>query len=295
MRRLLIDVTPVIEALELTTKSVLGGELVGSYKSRFKGRGVEFEGYTDYTEQDDADLIDWKASTRSNKLLVKEYIEERNLRILFLIDCSNSMVYTTARKLKAEFAGEVAISLAFLMIKNADHVGFAMFNDRIVKSKQPEGGFTQYYALIDALLSPDNYGGGYNLNNAIKFTFTYTKPRTVVILLTDFLGPWSDWQDTIKTYSRKFELLVFMIRDPADFELPKTKSEVVLRDPFSNQRIHLAGKHIRDRYREYVKQQEKRLKDFFDGLGIGFLKLDSSKPFAEPIIEFFKMRKATWR
>lgn len=295
MRRLLIDVTPVIRALELTTKSALGGELIGSYKSRFKGRGIEFEGYEEYNPDEDAEMIDWKASTRANKLLVKEYIEERNLNIFFLIDVSNSMIYTTGKKLKAEYVGELVASLAFLMLKNADHVGFALFNDKIVEEQPPRGGTLQYYKIVDTLLNSQNYGGGYDLGKALNFAFNYMKPKSMLILITDFIGLKPNWQDILRINARRFDVITLMIRDPADSTLPKTKKGVVIRDPFSNKRIYIHGEKVRERYSEYVKQQEKSIANFFTGLGISFLRLDTSKSFVEPVITFFSERKAKWR
>lgn len=291
MRRLLINVTPVIKALELVTKSALGSELIGSYKSRFKGRGIEFEEYSEYTPEGDAKLIDWKASIRANKLLVKEYTEERSLNIFFLIDVSNSMIYTTGKKLKAEYVGELVISLAFLMIKNADRVGFALFNDRIVKEHVPQGGLIQYYRIIDNLLNAQNYGGKYNFSNALDFVSTYVKPKSMLIIISDFIGLRPGWQDILRREAEKFDIITFMVRDPADRVLPETKRGVVLRDPFSDKKIYLRGEKIRERYESYVRQQEKDIENFFTSLGISFLRLDTSKSFVEPIISFFNERK----
>ncbi len=294
MRRLLIDAIPVINSLELTTKSALGGELIGSYKSKFRGRGIEFEEYADYKPGDDASMIDWKASMRSNKLLIKEYAEERSLNIFFLIDVGNSMIYTTGKKLKAEYVGELVISLSFLMIKHADQVGFALFSDKIVQGHVPQTGLTQYYRIIDNLLNAQNYGGGCDLSKALEFALTYVKPKSMLLLVSDFIGLRPGWQDMLRKCTQKFEIITFMIRDPADAVLPKTKRSVVLKDPFSEKRIHIHGEKIREKYEAYVKQYEKSIADYFRSLGISFLRLDSSKSFVEPIISFFKERKVKW-
>jgi len=299
MRRLLIDATPLIKTLELTTKSALGGELLGSYRSRFKGSGLEFEGYKDYLSGDDASRIDWKASFRTNKLIVKEYAEERNLDIFFLIDVSNSMIYTTGKKLKAEYVGELVISLSYLMIKNQDHVGLAMFTDKIVKQKAPKGGNLQYYEIIESLLNPQNYGGDKDFKKALEFTFDYIKPKSMLIIITDFISIKPDWQELLKNNSRRFDIITFMIRDPADLVIPKSQREVLLKDPFSNKRISLRGEKVRERYAEHVKQQEKNIATFFTDLGISFLRLDTSKSFTEGVITLFKERrlerKSKWK
>jgi len=292
MRKLLVDVTPLLKALELTTKSELGGELIGSYKSRFRGRGVEFEQYADYTSGDDATLIDWKASIRTNKVLVKEYSEERNLRIFFLVDVSNSMVYTSGKKLKAEFVGELVISLAFMMIKNSDRIGFAMFSDKINESSPISGGLIAYYNLIDSLVSTENYGGGYDLAQALDFTFSSVKPKSIVIIISDFIGLKDNkWQEFIEVNSRKFDIITFMVRDPADAVLPKSKRGVVLKDPFSNKKVHIEGDKVREQYAQFVKNQEKQIKDFFMDKDVSFLRLNTRESFVEPVINFFHGRR----
>ncbi|MCG2718215.1 MAG: DUF58 domain-containing protein [Nanoarchaeota archaeon] len=292
MKKLLIDVTPVIQAFELTTKSALGGKLLGSYKSRFRGKGVEFEDYTEYSPGDDSNAIDWRASVRSNKVLIKEYTEERSINIFFLIDVSSSMVYTTGKKLKAEYAGELIISLAFLMIKNSDNVGIALFNDKIIKRYAPQRGLTQYYKIINTLLNSQNYGGGCDFSNALKFSFGFVRPKSLIIIVSDFIGMGSNWQDILKINAERFDIIIFMVRDPADSVLPKTKREVILKDPFSNKTIRLSGKKVGEKYEKYVKQQEEDIKKFFTNLGISFLKLDTGESFAEPVIRFFNERKA---
>ncbi|MBU4502882.1 MAG: DUF58 domain-containing protein [Nanoarchaeota archaeon] len=292
MKKLLIDVTPVIQAFELTTKSALGGKLLGSYKSRFRGKGVEFEDYTEYSPGDDSNAIDWRASVRSNKVLIKEYTEERSINIFFLIDVSSSMVYTTGKKLKAEYAGELIISLAFLMIKNSDNVGIALFNDKIIKRYAPQRGLTQYYKIINTLLNSQNYGGGCDFSNALKFSFGFVRPKSLIIIVSDFIGMGSNWQDILKINAERFDIITFMVRDPADSVLPKTKREVILKDPFSNKTIRLSGKKVGEKYEKYVKQQEEDIKKFFTNLGISFLKLDTGESFAEPVIRFFNERKA---
>lgn len=295
MRKLLINVAPVIKALELTTKSAIGGELLGSYKSRFRGRGIEFEEYGEYTPGEDASFIDWRASIRAHKLLIKEYLEERSLRIYFLVDVSNSMVFTTGRKLKAEYVGELVISLAFLMIKNSDQIGYALFNDHIVVESSPQVGMTQYYRLIENLLNAQNYGGGYDFSKALEFTFNILKPKSMLIIISDFIGLSPGWQDTLRKGMEKFDIMTFMVRDPADSILPKIKRGVVLKDPFSDKKIRIYGKEVREKYEQYVKQQEKDIAHFFEGLGISFLRLDTSELFAGPVIRFFNERKKQWR
>ena len=103
MKELKVDLKPLLKKLEgFMQAGKVESTSLGSYRSVFKGEGSEFIGYKVYTPDDDASLIDWKASMKANKLLVKEFIEERNLDIFFLIDASSSMTLGSIDKLKCE-------------------------------------------------------------------------------------------------------------------------------------------------------------------------------------------------
>ena len=80
-----LDLSEGIKRLKILTAQIVNTSIVGGYKSVFKGRGLEFEDYRQYTPNDDASLIDWKASVRSKELFIREFVEERNLNVYFLI------------------------------------------------------------------------------------------------------------------------------------------------------------------------------------------------------------------
>src|SRR6056297_1611562 len=99
------------------------------YKLIFRGKGLEFDGYRNYSQgDDDASMIDWKASNRGNNLVVRKYIEERDLKIVSVIDVSENMVFGSTNKLKCEYAAEFAAALAHLIITSNDQIGFIFYN-----------------------------------------------------------------------------------------------------------------------------------------------------------------------
>src|SRR3989344_534398 len=210
-RKLKIDLTKNIKKLEITTRKLVGSGLVGSYKSAFKGRGLEFTNYRDYTQNDDASAIDWKASVRTGKLLIKQYEEERKIDVFFLIDVSSSMVFGSTDKLKNEYAAELAASLAFTTLEAGDEVGFALFNDQIQVVSNPLSGKKQFFKLAKVLSDPRNYGGNYDLNNSVKFLLAFLPPGTLLIIISDFIGLKGDWTHYLRTASGKFDIVAIMI------------------------------------------------------------------------------------
>jgi len=131
-KELKLDLSEGIKRLKILTTQIVNTKFVGGYKSVFKGRGLEFKDYRPYTPDDDASTIDWKASVRANKLFVRDFEEERNLNVFFLVDVSSSMVYGSIDKLKIEYVGELTAALSFVVLNAGDSVGFALFSDRIV-------------------------------------------------------------------------------------------------------------------------------------------------------------------
>ena len=119
----------------------------------------------------------------------------------------------------------------------------------------------------------------------------------MLVIVSDFIGLKSGWQDILKVNAQRFDIMAFMIRDPADTILPKAKKGVTLKDPFSDKKIRLQGEKIKEQYEKYVKQHEKSIADFFTGLGANFLRLDTSKSFVGPVIRLFNERKkvAKWK
>ena len=202
-----LDLSEGIKRLKILTAQIVNTSIVGGYKSVFKGRGLEFEDYRQYTPNDDASLIDWKASVRSKELFIREFVEERNLNVYFLIDVSSSMVYGSIDKLKMEYAGELAAALSYVVLNAGDSVGFALFNDKIVKNVPPIIGPMQYHNLVTALVNPNHYGGKYNLDEALKFILAFLKQASIVIIISDFIGLKNDWERYIRVVSKKFDLI----------------------------------------------------------------------------------------
>ncbi len=288
-----INIPYAIKQLEIVTKNLVTTKLIGDYKSIFKGRGLEFDSYREYTEQDDSSLIDWKASSRVNKLLVKQFVEERNLDVFFLVDTSSTMLFGSTEKLKIEYATELVASLSYIILRSGDKVGLAIFNNNIVKLLPLQQGNKQFFIISNTLVNQSFYGGPYNISNAIKFLMKYLKKGTMLIIVSDFLGLEDNWQNSIKNAAQKFDVISMMIRDPRDRSLPPNY-KVVLEDPYSDSRIIIDSNKIRQQYQSYVNQEETNIKKSFLNSRADFLLLSTDQSFFEPLLHFFRERQRRW-
>lgn len=286
-----IDVRDPIKKLALVTKELVSSSFVGNYKSAFKGKGLEFEGYREYSPTDDASLIDWKASVRSGgKLLVKEFVEERNLTVFFLVDSSDSMVFGSIVKLKHEYTAELVSSLAYAILQAGDGVGMAMYGDRVVATVPSQVGAKQFYAVLRQIAEPRNYGGQSNLEAGLKFAVSTLERGTLVIIVSDFLNPGGNWQSYLKTASRKFEVVGVMVRDARDRELPEGVGQIVLSDPTTGKQLLVDVDKVKGKYEAMAKAQEKDIHDVFLKSRADFLALSTSTPFIHDVVNFFRKR-----
>jgi uncharacterized protein (DUF58 family) len=291
-KMLRVNVVSLIQKLEIILKILVDTQIISRYRSVFKGKGLEFEDYRAYTTQDDASRIDWKASVRSNQLLVKLFREERELDVYILLDASSSMIFGSTEKLKLEYAAEVAAAFSFLVLEAGDKAGLVMFNDKIVKIIPTSVGKKHFQIILHSLVNPKFYGGSYNLQNALNFVMKISKQRGLVIIVSDFIGMKKGWEDALKLASVKFDVIGIMVRDPRDEKLPEDDvGQVVIQDPYSDSALLIDPKKIRELYEEYVRRDEEKLQRAFLNSNADLIKLSTKEPFIRPLIEYFIMRR----
>ncbi|MBI4154270.1 DUF58 domain-containing protein, partial [Candidatus Woesearchaeota archaeon] len=260
-RALNIDLHLIRRKVEALTKRIVQTHILGEYTSIFRGGGLEFDGYKEYTQDIDATKIDWKASIRSKKLLVKTYRDLRELQVYFLIDVSSSMVFGSAEKLKNEIAAEFALALAYIIQSAGDQIGLITFNDSVSKIIEPNKGIHQYYKIANHLLSPEVYGGKFSLGNAADFVVKRIKRKnTIIILISDFYGqPLENWKESMKNMAVKFDTFCIIVRDKRDKELPEDIGLVMVEDPSTGKKVIIESRLLSKRYHEITKKQDETL------------------------------------
>ncbi len=298
MRELRFDFTTPIKKLEISPLwHPAKGIFASKYASVFKGRGLEFAGFREYDElTDDAKLIDWKASLRANKLLVRELVEERNLEIFFLFDVSESMLFSSIEKLKCEYAAEFIAALSYGILSAEDSVGLGFFNDRLRTWISPGRG-VQHYAIIKLLLkNTANYGGKCDLSKALRDVLALPRMKMVSVLfvVSDFIGAKGLWKRYLRIACNKFDTIVVCIRDPVDMELPSVPpgGEVVFEDALSGKRLAVDPGLVGRAYKEENERFIRELESFVKENRGDFLLLKTDEDFVKPVLDLFSKRAA---
>ncbi|MFA7237711.1 MAG: DUF58 domain-containing protein [Phycisphaeraceae bacterium] len=283
-----------VRGLSLVARRVTDGVLHGLHRSRHRGLSTDFAQHRAYTPGDELKHLDWQVLARSDRLVIKQYQQETNLRALLLLDCSASMNYAgedagiskpdiskpETRNSKLAYAQRLAACLAHLLLHQGDSVGLSLLRDNIVDQQQLPGAvpgagvppraspghiLSICHALINA--SP---AGTTHIPAALLQLASRLKRRSVIILISDlFDDPDAVLAALGQLHHRGHEVIVFQILDPReldfdfDKQLPGAGAGVtVIRDMETGSEFH-AEPHL---IRHLVQQQ---IQNFCDTLDAG--------------------------
>ncbi len=286
-----LNLSKKIKNLHIATKQRVATKFMGEYSSVFKGRGIEFADFRQYTPADDASQIDWLHSMKGGKLLVKEYLEERNLMMLFLLDGSSSMLFGSQEKLKHEYAAELVASISAGALEAGDAVGVCIVSNRIKNFTYPRLGLKQLQIILHNLVKDEHYGGDSAFGNALGKVSNMLPRNSILILVSDFIVNGHQWERTIKTAAKKHQVIACIVRDPLDDGLPAGVGEVNVQDPFTGEQMIIDTDKIRDRYAAECKRELDGVKQTLSRNGVQYVQLSTDGDFVKPVMGIFKRRR----
>src|SRR3989344_8186567 len=302
MKEIRLDLKPLMrKAFIMAKKDIAGSQekqtgsgkrQVGSRRAIFGSKGVEFEKFRDFVPGEDAGRIDWIASFRAKKTLIRIYSEEQNKDILFFLDVSSSMSYASHDKLKNEYAAELVATLSYALADSGDNIGLMMFTDRLSNIIPPAAGKRQFMKIVRELTNPIYYEGPCDFGRAISQLMNYQKRPALVIIISDFLGLKKGWEEIFKTFSSaRYEIVGIMVRDPLDDAFPPGHhiGQIVISDPFSKDQILMDPNRIAEKYKKYNEEQLEHIRYMFPMTQSTFIVLHTDEPFVE------KLRKVLFR
>ena len=209
-----------IDNIFLRAKLVVEGFIIGLHKSPYHGFSVEFSEHRPYSFGDEIKHIDWKLLAKTDKLYIKQFEEETNLKCYILFDSSASMNYGSPNNItKLEYAKTLSASLSYLMIKQQDAVGLTIFNKKIIKSIPPKSKISHLNILLNAL-HESNANGTTDLSPMLHSLADSIKKRGLIILISDLLDNPKDIIKGLRHFRHKgHEVVIFHILDSNEISL----------------------------------------------------------------------------
>ncbi len=279
-----------VRRIQIHTTRLVNDLFAGEYHSVFKGRGIEFEQVREYQPGDEVRSIDWNVTARIGRPFIKEFVEERELTVMLLVDMSSSGEFGTHQKLKRELAAELCAVLAFSAIRNNDKVGLVLFTDRVEKFIPPKKGKRHVLRVIRELLSfrPENRGT--DIAEALSFLGTVTKRRTVSFLISDFLG--KGYERSLQVANRRHDLIALSLEDERERVFPPV-GFILLEDAETGEVLTVNTRHrsIRESFPREAGKAIAARNRFFASIDLDCVQIRTDRPYLEPLVRFFKMRE----
>ena len=277
-----------LQAEVVGSRRVLSQDVEGDWATSLKGQGIEFTGYRSYTYSDDASTIDWRASLRAKEILVREFEEYKNFNVVFVLDVSDTMLFTSTDKLKAEYGAEILFSLATAASEGGDAIGLAMTSHDLLASVQPSFGKGISEQFRKLLLNPEHYGGKKDFKKTVLKLNTILKDHAVIIFISDFLGLPKDWSKYLSLLAMQHHVIGLMLKDKRDQTLDGVSGQFFLKDPQSGESKYIDVKLYQKEYKQIAKEQEEYVVNVFKKLKGDCVKITNGEPYETSIRRFFE-------
>lgn len=275
--------------LEVVTDGIVEGFLAGLHRSPRRGFSVEFAEHRQYQPGDEPRYVDWKLLGRTDRLYVKQFEEETNLRAMLVLDASASMAWAGApeRLTKLEYAIRLAAALALVLLRQRDAAGLITF-DETVRSITPARARSSHWATLARALAGTAAGAGTATEPALRQVVAALRSRGMVIFISDLL---LDRPLALKALKylrhRGHQVLVLHIADPAELELARG-DETRFRDPESDTVVTLAPSEWGAAYRETVQGVVRAWGETCRAAGMRYSLIPTDLPFGTALGQALK-------
>lgn len=277
--------------MELRARLIVEGFLIGMHRSPYHGFSVEFAEHRQYFPGDDIGNIDWKVYGRSDRLYIKQYEEETNLKAYILLDASNSMGFKRDGSVsKLEYSAYLAAGLIYLMMKQQDATGLAIYDETVRRFFEPHLTYSYMKLLLTELsgLQPESKT---STMTALSSLAERIKRRGLIIVISDFLDDTKNVITALKHFRhRKNEVIAFQVLDDAELNLD-FPADAVFTDMETGERMPTQVSAIRSAYKKSVDRFVRDLKSRCFENDIDYALLTTSTPFDKALTSYLTRRK----
>lgn len=207
--------------------------LAGAYRSRFRGRGVDFLESRNYQPGDDIRNMDWRVTARTGRPHTKVFQEERERPVLVVLDASPGLFFGTRKRLKSVAAGQLGAAIAWAAVRRGDRIGGFLFAPGRHRELRPAGGRRGAMRLIQSLvewLDPDRLSGsaggdgvdsGEPLSAVLERVRHTVRPGSLIVVISDFFSLDEDCNRHLSRLRQHNDVIGCQVLDAAEEYLPK--------------------------------------------------------------------------
>lgn len=284
------EVTGRIRRMELTARRVVEGFLSGMHRSPYFGQSIEFLQHRQYARGDEIRHIDWKVYARQDRLHIKQYEEETNLRLHLLVDRSASMAYGNGDSNKFDYSAAIAASLGYLALRQKDAAGLFTFDTRVRDSLPARSNQQQLLRML-SVLEGVGADGRTDLVRVAREVVQAIPRRGLVVIVSDLLGVDSLLEGLRFLRSRGHDVALFHVLhdDELDFQFDgATRFEGLETEQFLN----CNPRALREGYLEALQSFLDQTRKACGRLQIEYMLARTSEPLDALLAKFLDARQS---
>jgi uncharacterized protein (DUF58 family) len=268
-----------VKNLSMVARGVVEGFITGMHASPYKGFSVEFAEHREYTAGDDPRHLDYKMLARTDRLYIKQYEEETNMRVQILLDTSGSMAYKYDTKItKYDYASYLTAILAYMMVRQQDSVGLTTF-DTEIRLDMPARSSPRHFNEMMRQLEAIEPGQETDIAEILHKLANRFKRRCLIVLISDLYDEPDEVMRALHHFRhRKHEVIVFNVFDKAEIDFP-FRDLISFYDLETGERLQIDPTYVRDAYVEQVEGFIETYRRSCRESNIDYVMTDTSVPY----------------
>jgi uncharacterized protein (DUF58 family) len=268
-----------VKNLQLVARGVVEGAISGLHASPYKGFSVEFAEHREYTAGDDPRHLDYKMLARTERLYIKQYEEETNMRVQILLDTSGSMGYAyDAQFSKYDYGAYLTAVLSYLMTRQQDLVGLTTF-DTGVRIDLPARSSPRHFNEMMQQLEQVSPGKETDLAEVLHKLANRFQRRCLIVLVSDLYGEPEAVVKALHHFRhRRHEVILFHVLDKAELEFP-FRDLTAFHDMETGERLEVEPAYVREVYKAEIAAFVAHYRRRCAEAGIDYVFTDTSTPY----------------
>jgi uncharacterized protein (DUF58 family) len=276
--------------MELRARLVVEGFITGLHRSPYHGFSVEFAEHRPYMPGDEIRHIDWKIYGKRDRYYIKQYEEETNLKAYVILDASRSMAYASKGNLpKITYASHLVAALSYMMIKQQDAVGLAVYDEQVTTYLPPHATkayLRQILVALERVKAGNRTGGGKSLHQIAD----RIRRRGLVIIVSDLLDNPDEIIAALKHFRhKKNEVIIMHVLDPLERSFA-FDADAEFKDMETDERLLTQPWQIRGSYREtmgaFLEKYKRECRENY----IDYVLLDTTTPYDVALFQYLSKR-----
>ncbi|MDT3440597.1 MULTISPECIES: DUF58 domain-containing protein [unclassified Pseudofrankia] len=265
----------------------LDGRVLGSYRTAYRGAGLDFAGLRGYVEEDDARRIDWNATARLDEPQVRQFTEDRELTLWLVLDRSASMTVGTPGRGKHDVLADLALTLARLFGRGGNRVG-ALLHDGVATRVVPPGTGRAHVLRIghelDRTATAPPTAGPTDFAAMLATAASLARRRSLIIVVSDFIGT-GEWERPLLRLAHRHDVVALRVVDAADDDLPEA-GLVLVEDAETGEQVLVDSSDplFRARFRDAVAEREAEMAGRMRRAGVPLHRIDTDRDLISSLV-----------